>query len=213
MSPCPRRVPGRPRRADRPGPAAAARGPDPAGGRGGTRGPDTGAGSGRGAGTAHDRRDRARDRPRRARPSDPRPPRRLDGRRAAPGLQHGLATARGRARNIRRIQPAPDGSRVDIWLWTGARITDTCDRITLSGPVDAIAVDEIAAAVQRRGWRSVSLNGGLDFQRRAALALAVLDPPIAVARSQLGPEDLAEVEAACASRLAGQAAEAIGIRI
>ena len=117
------------------------------------------------------------------------------------------------ARNIRRIQPAEDGSRVDIWLWTGARITDTCDRITLSGPVDAIAVEEIVAAVQRRAWRSVSLTGSLEFQRRAALALALLDPPIAVARSQLDPEDLAEVEAARASGLAEQAAEPVGIQV
>lgn len=117
------------------------------------------------------------------------------------------------ARNVCRIQPAEDGSRVDVWLFTGALITETCDWIALSGPVDAVAVQEVVAAVQRRGWRSVSLTGSLDFQRQAAFQLTMLDPPIAVTKSQLDPQDIAEIEATRASRPAEQVPEPVGIRI
>ena len=99
MSACPRRDSGRPHKSDSPSPAVAARGTDPAGGRGGARGPDPGTGSGSVAEAAPDSRDLARDRARRARPSNLDSPRCLDSRRAAQGLQHGLATACGRAKH------------------------------------------------------------------------------------------------------------------
>ena len=80
-------------------------------------------------------------------------------------------------RNIRRILPAADGSRVDLWLWTGARIIDTCDRISVHGPVDAIAVHELVTAVQRRAWSSVIVTGSEEFKRAVAIGMAMAQPP------------------------------------
>lgn len=83
-------------------------------------------------------------------------------------------------RNVRRIQPSKDGSRVGIWLRTGVLVLDTCDRVGLSGPVDAIAVDEIVAAVQRRGWTAVAVTGPGEVKRAVALGLTLARPPVEV---------------------------------
>lgn len=96
----------------------------------------------------------------------------------------------GTVRNIRHVQAAPDGSRVDIWLWGGTWLTDTPDQITVTGPVDAIAVQELVAAIQRRGWTAVAVTGTDEFKRAVADGLALARPPIEVVNHILAKDDV-----------------------
>lgn len=93
---------------------------------------------------------------------------------------------------------------VVLTLQTGAVIRDGMTRISLEGIIDEISVDELVAAVKRRGWISVNLTGTIKFQRAAALCLALLDPPITIAQSQLSTDDWAEIDAALRVRLVEQ---------
>lgn len=96
----------------------------------------------------------------------------------------------------------PQAEEVILTLDNGARIRDGMTRIRLEGQVDEISVNEMVAAVQRRGWRAVNLTGSIEFQRQAAFRLALLEPPITIVGSRLSPADLGEIEAARATSLA-----------
>lgn len=68
-------------------------------------------------------------------------------------------------------------------LDTGARLVDRYDSIEVLGVVDSIAIAELVACVQRRGWQQVRVHGGPEFRAAAARALVaagieVLDPPV-----------------------------------
>ena len=101
---------------------------------------------------------------------------------------------------------------VRLTLDNGAIIRDGMTRIVLEGRVDEVSVDELVAAVQRRGWRAVNLVGSLDFQRAAALRLGLLDPPIGIAGSQLSPEDIERIAEFRATRMAERVTGLVGIR-
>lgn len=106
---------------------------------------------------------------------------------------------------------------VVLTLDNGARIRDGMSRIRLEGQIDEVSVGEMVAAVQRRGWGAVNLTGSLEFQRAAALRLAMLEPPVSVVGSQLNCDDIKQIEEiagrACLTVPIDQEPDPAGIRL
>ena len=93
------------------------------------------------------------------------------------------------------------GVRVDaaaatviLTLVTGSILVDRLDRIDILGSADDVAVAEIAAAVRRRGWDDVTVEGTGAFRVAAAKALYALVPPVTVADTPLTAFELAEID-------------------
>ena len=97
------------------------------------------------------------------------------------------------AANIRDVFINEHHAAVVLTLWSGTRLVDRHDRIYVVGEVDDIAVAELVEAVRRRGWDAVELHGEDAFRRAAARALALVEPPIAVAGNPLDPVELDEL--------------------
>ena len=95
---------------------------------------------------------------------------------------------------IHAIDVDPTHGAVIITLLSGTRLVDRQDRIDVVGIADDVAIDELVAAVRRRGWDAVELRGDHAFRRAAAIRLQLLDPPITVADSPLTEADQAEIE-------------------
>jgi hypothetical protein len=73
--------------------------------------------------------------------------------------------------NVRRIDWDDTGARLLLTLWSGTQILDTGDRITVRGTVDDVAISELVACVERRGWTSVVVTGDDDFRIAASREL------------------------------------------
>ena len=87
-----------------------------------------------------------------------------------------------------------DHGAIILVLLSGTRIVDRQDRIDVIGKADDVAVEEVAEAVRRRGWRAVSLEGDMDFRVAAAKALYAMSPPVNVLHSPLSQFELAEID-------------------
>jgi hypothetical protein len=96
--------------------------------------------------------------------------------------------------NLAHIDVDQANQAVILTLRSGTRIIDQRTRIHVVGTTDDVAVGEMVAAVQRRGWDAVRLHGSPAFQRAAAIRLQLLEPPVIVADSPLSDEDMAAVE-------------------
>jgi len=123
-----------------------------------------------------------------------------------------LAAVLGRAYDLRWVPPSVvvnlthidvDQARqaVILTLRSGTRIVDRQTRIDVVGTADDVAVDEMVAAVQRRGWDAVRLHGNPAFRRAAAILLQLLDPPISVADTPLSEADQVEIDRLRRSRV------------
>ena len=95
--------------------------------------------------------------------------------------------------NVRHVYVNHAHAAVVLTLWSGTRLVDRHDRIYVVGEVDDIAVAELVEAVRRRGWDAVELHGDEAFRRAAARALALAEPPIAVAGNPLDPAEQDEL--------------------
>lgn len=73
--------------------------------------------------------------------------------------------------NLRRVDHDPFNRFVLLTLWSGTQLLDTGDCITVRGAVDDVAVSELVACVQRRGWGSVVLTGDDGFRMAASREL------------------------------------------
>jgi hypothetical protein len=87
------------------------------------------------------------------------------------------------AARIERVQWDEKTDAVFITLKTGTVLADRGDRIDVVGDADDIAIAELVACVQRRGWTQVEVYGDEAFRRDATRALreagiAVDLPPI-----------------------------------
>lgn len=82
--------------------------------------------------------------------------------------------------NIADIEMDRERRAVILVLRSGTHIVDRHTRIDVVGTADDVAVSELVAAVQRRGWHAVKLYGDDDFKRAAAAQLGSLDPPVLV---------------------------------
>lgn len=119
--------------------------------------------------------------------------------------------------NVRRIDWDDTGARLLLTLWSGTQILDTGDRITVRGTVDDVAVAELVACVERRGWTSVVVTGDDEFRIAASRELMrrgieVEDCPLSwdeqerlreqfKAESQMVPARVAEPQPAIAIRM------------
>lgn len=88
--------------------------------------------------------------------------------------------------NLRRVDTDPSGRYVLLTLWSGTQLLDTGDRIVVRGTADDIAISEMVACAERRGWRSVEVTGSEEFRREASRALLmrgidVVDCPLSEA--------------------------------
>ena len=102
---------------------------------------------------------------------------------------------------IHAIDVDPAHGAVIITLLSGTRLVDRQDRIDVIGIADDVAIDELVAAVRRRGWDAVELHGDPAFRRAAAIRLQRLDPPITVVDSPLTEADRLEIERDTRSRV------------
>ena len=96
--------------------------------------------------------------------------------------------------NLDRVDVDADHGAIILVLLSGTRIVDRQDRIDVIGKADDVAVEEVAEAVRRRGWRAVSLEGDMDFRVAAAKALYAMSPPVNVLHSPLSQFELAEID-------------------
>lgn len=85
--------------------------------------------------------------------------------------------------NLRRVDHDPFNSFVLLTLWSGTQLLDTGDCITVRGVVDDVAVSELVACVERRGWGAVVLTGDDGFRMAASRELlrrgiGVVDCPL-----------------------------------
>ena len=85
--------------------------------------------------------------------------------------------------NLRRIDVDPSGRYVLLTLWSGTQLLDTGDRITVRGNADDVAISEMVACAERRGWQAVEVSGPDEFRVEASRALllrgiAVVDCPL-----------------------------------
>lgn len=102
------------------------------------------------------------------------------------------------AANVKHVYVNRAHGAVVLTLWSGTRLVDRHDRIYVVGEVDDVAVEELVEAVRRRSWDAVELHGDEPFRRAAARALAMIEPPIAVAGNPLDQgeqDDLADLVA------------------
>jgi hypothetical protein len=109
--------------------------------------------------------------------------------------------------NLAHMDVDQANQAVILTLRSGTRIIDQRTRIHVVGTTDDVAVGEMVAAVQRRGWDAVRLHGNPTFRRAAAIRLQLLDPPVIVADSPLTEADQATVERARQARTAGPVLE------
>ena len=109
--------------------------------------------------------------------------------------------------DIRWIDIDRSAGVVTLTLVTGSRLVDTGDRVELHGRADEIAVRELVAAVELRGWDAVKVAGSDQFRREVAIRCALRQPPIIVTNVALSPADQAAVDRELAQRqLTGAAA-------
>ncbi len=85
--------------------------------------------------------------------------------------------------NLARVDVDPQGRYVMLTLRSGTQLLDSGDRITVRGEVDDVAVSELVACVQRRGWGAVALTGDNGFRMAASRELlrrgiGVVDCPL-----------------------------------
>lgn len=89
----------------------------------------------------------------------------------------------GAVLNLARVDVDPKGWFVMLTLRSGTQLLDTGDRITVRGNVADVAVSELVACVERRGWGAVVLTGDDEFRMAASRELlrrgiAVVDCPL-----------------------------------
>lgn len=75
--------------------------------------------------------------------------------------------------HLARVDYDPASARLVLTLTSGTKILDTGDRILVHGHADDIAVSEMAACVERRGWSSVVVEGADEFRREMARELII----------------------------------------
>ena len=75
--------------------------------------------------------------------------------------------------NLRRIDTDPSGRFVLLTLHSGTQLLDTGDRVTVRGTADDIAIAELVACAERRGWEAVEVTGSKEFRIEASRALLV----------------------------------------
>ena len=73
--------------------------------------------------------------------------------------------------NLRRVDTDPSGRFVLLTLWSGTQLLDTGDRITVRGTADDVAIEELVACAERRGWQAVEVSGSEEFRAEASRAL------------------------------------------
>lgn len=98
--------------------------------------------------------------------------------------------------NLRRIDVDPSGRFVLLTLWSGTQLLDTGDRITVRGNADDVAIDELVACVQRRGWQAVEVNGSPEFRIGAARALLLCGIEVVDCPLSEGEQAILHTEAA-----------------
>jgi hypothetical protein len=76
-------------------------------------------------------------------------------------------------------------------LMTGTKLLDTGDRVLVHGHADDIAVSEMAACVERRGWSSVVVEGDHEF--RQEMARELLSRGIEVEDCPLDPREVEQL--------------------
>jgi hypothetical protein len=93
--------------------------------------------------------------------------------------------------HLARVDYDPASARLVLTLITGTKILDTGDRVLLQGHADDIAVSEMAACVERRGWSSVVVEGADEFRREMAREL--LSRGIEVEDCPLDPREVEQL--------------------
>lgn len=101
------------------------------------------------------------------------------------------------AARIERVQWDEKTGSVLITLKTGTLLADRGDRIDVVGDADDIAIAELVACVQRRGWTHVEVYGDEAFRRDAtrallAVGIAVELPPMPKVEMLPPRSDIAE---------------------
>lgn len=106
--------------------------------------------------------------------------------------------------HLARVDLDPEGTRLLLTLVTGTKIMDTGDRIVLQGRPDDVAVEEMAACVERRRWPLVEVSGDEQFRTEMSRQLMlrgveVVDCPLPAAEQaelmrQAGGFDWREVD-------------------
>lgn len=91
--------------------------------------------------------------------------------------------------HLRRVDVHPETGTVLITLNSGTRILDTGDRVTVRGTADDIAISELVACAERRGWQAVEVSGSAEFRAEASRALLLRG--IDVVDCPLTPEEQA----------------------
>ena len=85
--------------------------------------------------------------------------------------------------NLARVDVDPQGRFILLTLRSGTQLLDTGDRVTVRGEMDDVALSELVACVQRRGWGTVVLTGDEGFRAAASRELLrrgidVMDCPL-----------------------------------
>ncbi len=75
------------------------------------------------------------------------------------------------AARIIAVEWRADVEALVITLDTGTRLVDRSERIDVVGRVDDVAIAELVACVQRRGWAAVIVEGSDRFKAAATAAL------------------------------------------
>lgn len=86
--------------------------------------------------------------------------------------------------NLSRVDYDPESARLMLTLWSGTRILDAGDRLTVRGVVNDVALHELAECVERREWERVEVTGDRDFRMQMSRELImrgieVVDCPLA----------------------------------
>ena len=71
---------------------------------------------------------------------------------------------------IARVEWHAATRTVILTLDTGTRLLDRGDRIDVIGRADDLAIAELVASAQRKGWTAVRITGSAAFRRAAAQA-------------------------------------------
>lgn len=95
--------------------------------------------------------------------------------------------------NLARVDVDPQGRYVMLTLHSGTQLLDTGDRVTVRGTVDDVAMSELVACVERRGWGAVVLTGDQGF--RVAASRELLRRGIAVVDCLLDEDEQAILRA------------------
>lgn len=93
--------------------------------------------------------------------------------------------------HLARVDYDPASARLVLTLITGTKILDTGDRVLVQGYPDDIAVSEMAACVERRGWSSVVVEGADEF--RQEMARELIARGIEVEDCPLDPREVQEL--------------------